>query len=84
MRQKASTLLVLLACAACVAPATLHGAIASAAGTLFEATPFALNGRGMSAQVTLACGIIAFPQSGPPRSGPVPARQPELDPSVAT
>lgn len=51
---------------------------------LFEATPFALNGRGMSAQVTLACGIIAFPQSGPPRSGPVPARQPELDPSVAT
>jgi GGDEF domain-containing protein len=49
---------------------------------LFEATPFALNGRGKSTQITLACGIIAFPQSGPSLSGPVP--QPELDPSVAS
>jgi poly-beta-1,6-N-acetyl-D-glucosamine synthase len=51
---------------------------------LFETTSLPLNGRGMSTPVTLACGIIAFPQSGSPRSGPVPVRQPELDPSVAT
>ena len=46
---------------------------------LFEATPLALNGRGASIPVTLACGIIAFPQSGPPLSGSVPASQLELD-----
>ena len=53
---------------------------------LFEATPVALNGRGTNAPVTLACGIIAFPHSGPPLSGSVPALQLELDPalSVAT
>jgi len=51
---------------------------------LFEATPFALNGRGMSTQVTLACGIIAFPQSGPALSGSVPMPQPDLDPLAAT
>ena len=48
---------------------------------LFEAVPFALNGRGMSTRITLACGIIAFPQSGLSLPGPAP--QPELDPSVA-
>jgi biofilm PGA synthesis N-glycosyltransferase PgaC len=53
---------------------------------LFEATPVALNGRGGSTRVTLACGIIAFPPSGPPLSGPEPVPQLELDPapSVAT
>ena len=47
---------------------------------LFEATPPALNGRGVSSPVTLACGIIAFPQSGPPLAGFVPAPQLELSP----
>jgi poly-beta-1,6-N-acetyl-D-glucosamine synthase len=46
---------------------------------LFEATPLELNGRGTGTQVTLACGIIAFPQSGPPLSGSVPAPRLELD-----
>jgi poly-beta-1,6-N-acetyl-D-glucosamine synthase len=50
---------------------------------LFEATPVALNGRGASIPVTLACGIIAFPQSGPPPSGSVPAAQLELDPALS-
>ena len=49
---------------------------------LFEATPFGLNGRGMSTQVTLACGIIAFPPFGPALSGPVPVSQPALDPAA--
>lgn len=44
---------------------------------LFAAAPVAFNGRGLTAQVALTCGIIAFPQSGPPRS--VPVRQFELD-----
>jgi biofilm PGA synthesis N-glycosyltransferase PgaC len=48
---------------------------------LFEATPLALNGRGASTPISLACGIIAFPQSGPPLSGYVPAPQLELDPA---
>ena len=48
---------------------------------LFEATPVALNARGVSTPVTLACGIIAFPQSGPPLSGSVPVPQLELDPA---
>jgi len=53
---------------------------------LFEAAPVALNGRGMTTPVTLACGIIAFPQSGPPLSRSVPVPQLELDsaPSIAT
>jgi hypothetical protein len=48
---------------------------------LFEATPVASNGRGTSIPVTLAYGIIAFPQSGPVKSGSVPAPQLELDPA---
>ena len=49
---------------------------------LFEATPVALNGRGTSTPVTLACGIIAFPQSGPPLSRIRAAyRTLELDPA---
>jgi poly-beta-1,6-N-acetyl-D-glucosamine synthase len=40
----------------------------------FETTPVSLNGHGGSATVTVACGIIAFPQAGPPvaQSLPVP------------
>jgi GGDEF domain-containing protein len=53
---------------------------------LFEATPVSINGRGTTTPVTLACGIIAFPQAGPPLSQWVPVPQLELDtaPSIAT
>jgi poly-beta-1,6-N-acetyl-D-glucosamine synthase len=53
---------------------------------LFEATPVAVNGRGTSTPVTLACGIIAFPQFEPPLSGSVtiPQLDPAPAPSVAT
>jgi GGDEF domain-containing protein len=53
---------------------------------LFEATPVSLNGHGTTTPVALACGIIAFPQAGPPLSRPVPVPELELDPapSVAT
>jgi len=53
---------------------------------LFEAAPVAFNGRGLRAPVTLTCGIIAFPQSGPPVSRSVPTQQPGLDsaPPIAT
>jgi hypothetical protein len=42
VRPKASTALLLLVAAASLAPAALHAVLASAAGTLFEATPFVL------------------------------------------
>ena len=48
---------------------------------LFEAAPVALNGRGASSPVSLACGIIAFPQPGPPLSGSGPVPHVELDPA---
>jgi poly-beta-1,6-N-acetyl-D-glucosamine synthase len=53
---------------------------------LFEATPVASSGRGVSTPVTLAYGIIAFPPSGTPTSGSELAPQLGLDParSVAT
>jgi hypothetical protein len=40
----------------------------------FETTPMALNGHGGRIKVSLACGLIAFPQAGPPvaQSLPVP------------
>ena len=51
---------------------------------LFQATPVALNGRGASTQVSLACGIIAFPQSGPPLSQSVAVPEFELEPAPST
>lgn len=48
---------------------------------LFEVTPGAGDGRGPSAPVTLAFGIIAFPQPGPRRAASAPA--PGLDPGPA-
>jgi biofilm PGA synthesis N-glycosyltransferase PgaC len=48
---------------------------------LFQATPVAFNGRGLTVPVTLTCGIIAFPQSGPPLSSSVPVQQLGLDPA---
>jgi hypothetical protein len=45
----------------------------------FETTPMALNGHGGRIKVSLACGLIAFPQAGPPvaQSLPVPIAQSE-------
>ena len=52
---------------------------AQAVVQLFEATPVTFNGRGTSTRVTLACGLIAFPQSGLPLPGSVSEPEPELD-----
>jgi GGDEF domain-containing protein len=46
-----------------------------------EATPLPVNGHGASARVTLACGIIAFQQAGPPLARSIPA--PMLEPDTA-
>jgi hypothetical protein len=50
----------------------------------FEATPLPVNGHGAATLVRLACGIIAFPQAGPPlaRSIPVPILEANLAASV--
>ena len=50
---------------------------------LFEAAPGTRNGRGPSTPVTLAFGIIAFPQAGPHQSGPVPVPRLETDSASA-
>jgi poly-beta-1,6-N-acetyl-D-glucosamine synthase len=47
---------------------------------LFEATPGTRNGRATSTPVTLAFGIIAFPQPGPHQPASVPAPRPETSP----
>lgn len=50
----------------------------------FEASPLPLNGHGATAQVTLACGIIAFPQAGPPLTRSIPVPMIEADPVTPT
>ena len=49
----------------------------------FDATPLSLNGHGATAKVTLACGIIAFPQAGPPLAQSIPAPMLGAEPPVA-
>jgi len=44
----------------------------------FEATQLPLNGHGRNADVRLACGLIAFPQAGPPLARLIPAPALEL------
>jgi poly-beta-1,6-N-acetyl-D-glucosamine synthase len=50
----------------------------------FQGIPLSLNGHGPIIPVTLACGVIAFPQAGPPlvRSIEVPMIQPEAAASI--
>lgn len=50
----------------------------------FEATPLALNGRSATAQVTLACGIIAFQKSEPPFARSMTMPMFEADPARPT
>lgn len=49
----------------------------------FEAAWLPLGGHGAAAQVTLACGIIAFPQAGPPLARSIPAAIPEAGPATS-
>jgi poly-beta-1,6-N-acetyl-D-glucosamine synthase len=68
--------------------ALLHGDREAAEGTArelmqwFEATPLSLNGHGATARVTLACGIIAFPQAGPPLARSIPVPMLEAEPAA--
>jgi poly-beta-1,6-N-acetyl-D-glucosamine synthase len=45
----------------------------------FADAPVSHHGRGAAAQVTLACGIIAFPQGGPPLSRSIPISRLDVD-----
>jgi hypothetical protein len=49
----------------------------------FETTPLSLNGNGATAAVTLACGIIAFPEGGPPLASSIPVPMLEAEPTAA-
>jgi hypothetical protein len=50
----------------------------------FEATPVPLNGSGATIQVALTCGIIAFPQAGPPLARSIPPPVAEAGPAAPT
>jgi biofilm PGA synthesis N-glycosyltransferase PgaC len=50
----------------------------------FEGNPIPLNGHGATALVTLACGVIAFPQAGPPHARSIPEPEPLLEADPAT
>jgi biofilm PGA synthesis N-glycosyltransferase PgaC len=47
-----------------------------------EATPLSVNGHGATAPVTLVCGIIAFPQAGPPLARSIPVPMLEAEPAT--
>jgi poly-beta-1,6-N-acetyl-D-glucosamine synthase len=49
----------------------------------FETTPLSLNGHGATAAVTLACGIIAFPEGGPPLASSIPVSMFQAEPAAA-
>jgi hypothetical protein len=66
--------------------ALLHGDRAAAERTArelvqrFEASPPSVDGHGAGATVTLACGIVAFPQAGPPSASSIPVSLPDPRP----
>ena len=66
--QHSGTIIVLLPGDRDTAERTAHELVRK-----FAASPLPAVGRGAAAQVTLACGIIAFPQAGPPSASSVPA-----------
>ncbi|MGN6176952.1 MAG: glycosyltransferase [Streptosporangiaceae bacterium] len=49
-----------------------------------EASPPSLNGHGQAVKVALACGMIAFPQAGPPLTRSIPIPIPMVEASPAT
>jgi poly-beta-1,6-N-acetyl-D-glucosamine synthase len=49
----------------------------------FETTPLSLNGHGATTAVSLACGIIAFPQGGAPLASSIPVPMLEAKPAAA-
>jgi biofilm PGA synthesis N-glycosyltransferase PgaC len=49
----------------------------------FERTSIPLNGHGATALVTLACGVIAFPQAGPPLARSIPIPLLEAEPAAS-
>jgi GGDEF domain-containing protein len=48
----------------------------------FEADPVSITGRDVTTQVTLACGIIAFPQAGVPLSRSILLARLDVDPAA--
>jgi hypothetical protein len=48
-----------------------------------EASPLPVHDHGMTAQITLACGIIAFPQAGPPLAESIPIPMVKAGPVVS-
>lgn len=71
--QQSGTVIALLPGDREVAEQTVHGLLAS-----LEAIPLTIDHRSVAARPSFACGLIAFPQAGPPlaRSMPIPVLEP--------
>jgi hypothetical protein len=74
--QHSGTIIVLLPGDPETAERTAHGLVQK-----FAASPLSVTDRGATAKVTLACGIIAFPQAGPPPTSSIPVLVLEAGPT---
>lgn len=75
--QQSGTVIALLPGDREAAEQTVHGLIAS-----LEAIPLAVSGHSVAAQISFACGLIAFPQAGPPLAWSMPIPALETGPAV--
>ena len=75
--QQSGTIIALLPGDRDAAEQTAHGLVAS-----LEAIPLAAGGRGVAPGVTVACGLIAFPQAGPPLAWSMPISALETGPAA--
>jgi biofilm PGA synthesis N-glycosyltransferase PgaC len=75
--QQSGTVIALLPGDREAAERAAHGLMAS-----LEATPLSANGRSVAARVSFACGLIAFPQAGPPLAWSMPIPVLETGPAA--
>jgi hypothetical protein len=75
--QESGTIIALLPGDRDAAEQTAHGLVAS-----LEATRLTPGSRTLAAPVTVACGLVAFPQAGPPLAWPVPIPVLKTGPAV--
>lgn len=75
--QQSGTVIALLPGDREAAEQTVHGLVAS-----LEAIPLAVSGHSVAARVSFACGLIAFPQAGPPLAWSMPIPVLETGPAA--
>jgi hypothetical protein len=76
--QQSGTVIAILPGDRETAERTAHGLVAS-----LEATPLPVDGHGGGLRVSFACGLIAFPQAGPPLAWSMPTPALETGPAAS-